>query len=54
MSTPLLKKMMKGPSCWKGYVAKVKRNLQVEKRIQMEVLRWLTTVLKKVQKNNGF
>ena len=25
MATPLLKKMMKGPKCWKGYVAKGKK-----------------------------
>ena len=25
MATPLLKKMMKGPKCWKGYVQKVKK-----------------------------
>jgi hypothetical protein len=25
MATPLLKKIMKGPKCWKGYVAKGKK-----------------------------
>jgi hypothetical protein len=25
MVTPLLKKIMKGPKCWKGYVAKGKK-----------------------------
>ena len=47
MATPLLKKMMKGPKCWKGYVAKGKKEIpQVERKILMEAQKWLITVLK--------
>ena len=31
MATPLLKKMMKGPKCWKGYVAKGKKEISKRK-----------------------
>ena len=33
MATPLLKKMMKGPKCWKGYVAKGKKKVSVRAAI---------------------
>ncbi len=33
MKSPLLKKM-KGDSCWKGYVAKGKRNLLAERKLK--------------------
>ena len=32
MATPLLKKMMKGPKCWKGYVAKGKKKSPSDKK----------------------
>jgi len=46
MATPLLKKMMKGPKCWKGYVAKGKKKSPSGKKILMEAQKWLITVLK--------
>ena len=32
MESPLLKKVMKGPKCWKGYVAKGKKKSPSGKR----------------------
>ena len=47
MSTPLLKKMMKGPKCWKGYVAKGKKKSPSGKKTKSGAIKMVNNCVKK-------
>ena len=46
MASPLLKKMMKGPKCWKGYEARGKKKSPSGKKTKSGKVKMSTTVLK--------
>ena len=50
MQSPILKKVMKKPSCWKGYVAKGKKKSPSGKRDKNGKIKMVNNCVKKSKK----